>query len=111
MLSVLFIPWILLSVAVGYLGRGKSLGFWGFLALSLVFSPIVGVLCVLVAGPDERARRVQVIRASEIQELHATVRNLEALVRQQAEKIDALRADVASSAAATPSQRNIPTLR
>jgi hypothetical protein len=111
MLSVILLPWFVLSLAVGYLGRGKSLGFWGFFVFSLVFSPIIGVLCVLVAGPAERARPLRVIHETEILELRATVRSLEALVQQQAEKIDALRADVASSVAATPSQRNIPTLR
>jgi hypothetical protein len=107
-ITMLLLPWIVLSLAVGYLGRGKSLGFWGFFVFSLIFTPIVGVLCVLVAGPEERVRSVQVVRApvrdaaaeSEIQELRATVRSLEALVQQQAVKIDALRADVASPAGA-----------
>lgn len=41
----------LLSVLVGMMGASRRLGFgWAFL-LSLLFTPVVGLLCVLVSDP------------------------------------------------------------
>lgn len=40
-----------LSVLVGILGSRRNLGFgWAFL-LSLLFSPLVGLICVLISDP------------------------------------------------------------
>jgi hypothetical protein len=49
--------WILGSAVVAMLGRRKSVGFWGFLLFSLIFSPVVGALSLLVAGPSAAQRR------------------------------------------------------
>lgn len=47
--------YILLSVLVGWLGRHKQIGFVGFLVLSLVFTPVVTLL-VLMMSHDRRSR-------------------------------------------------------
>lgn len=40
-----------LSVLVGILGSGRKLGFgWSFL-LSLLFTPVVGLICVIISDP------------------------------------------------------------
>jgi hypothetical protein len=42
----------LLSCAlVGYLGRLRVLGFWGYFALSVVFTPFVIAIVLLVGAP------------------------------------------------------------
>jgi len=46
MLKLLFVPqfviaYIILAVIVGLLGRNKQVGFWGFLVLSLVMTPLI----------------------------------------------------------------------
>ncbi|MDQ2695197.1 MAG: hypothetical protein M3Z21_07440 [Pseudomonadota bacterium] len=40
--------WILLSLLAAYLGRNTTIGFVGFLLLSLLFSPILGLLILLI---------------------------------------------------------------
>lgn len=53
MLTVIFglLSGCFLSALVGILGSGRRLGFgWSFL-LSLVFTPLVGLVCVLVSDP------------------------------------------------------------
>jgi hypothetical protein len=44
-----------LSLLVGYLGRRRSIGFAGFFVLSLLLSPIVMSLVLLVGLPREPA--------------------------------------------------------
>lgn len=36
--------WLLLSVAIGFFGHETKLGFFGFFLLSVVFSPLVGLV-------------------------------------------------------------------
>lgn len=42
--------WITLSILIGYLGRKKNIGFAGGLILSLLLSPLIGLIIVLVSG-------------------------------------------------------------
>jgi len=39
------------SLILGYFGRHKRLGFWGFFFASLLLTPLVGLLLLIVAGP------------------------------------------------------------
>jgi len=48
--------WVILSLVVGYLGRHRSGGFVGFFAASLIFSPLVALL-FLILGRSESADR------------------------------------------------------
>ena len=41
--------WIILSVIVAFLGKDRSCGFLGALLLSLLFSPIIGILIVIAS--------------------------------------------------------------
>ena len=40
-----------LSLCVAWLGRDRKLGFWGYFFASLLLSPLIGALLVLVSGP------------------------------------------------------------
>lgn len=44
--------WIALSLLVGYVGRRRKFGFWGYMFVSLFLTPLVGFLTVL--SSDER---------------------------------------------------------
>ncbi len=48
---ILALVWVLASVLVGYAGRDRALGFWGFFLLSFFFSPLPCVLLLLVTAP------------------------------------------------------------
>jgi hypothetical protein len=43
---------VLLSVLVGWMGRNRKFGFWGYFFSSLLFTPIIGLL--LVFASDRR---------------------------------------------------------
>jgi hypothetical protein len=45
----LTVIWFLLSIIVGMLGKNTYIGFWGNFILSLFFSPLVGIVYVLLA--------------------------------------------------------------
>jgi len=45
----------LLSLLVAWTGRYRKLGFWGYFFASLLLSPLIGALLVLVSSPQEAA--------------------------------------------------------
>ena len=47
------------SLAIGFLGRRKRLGFWGFFFASLLLTPVFGLLLLVVAGPGNCAAQRQ----------------------------------------------------
>ena len=51
----LFLIDLLASCFIGYLGRNKKLGFWGFFFASLLLPPLMGVLLLIVAAPAPQA--------------------------------------------------------
>ncbi len=58
-MTVLIIVWIGLSALVGYLGRDRKFGFWGYFAISVLLSWIIGLLCVFAS--DKRKAVAAVI--------------------------------------------------
>ena len=42
---------VLGSLIIGFLGRRKKLGFWGFFFASLMLTPVFGLLLLVIAGP------------------------------------------------------------
>jgi hypothetical protein len=61
MLKLLLVPqfliaYVILAVIVGLIGRDKQIGFWGFFLLSLVITPIVPAVFMLIGRPRRRAR-------------------------------------------------------
>lgn len=64
MLKMLFVPqflaaYVILAIIVGLLGRDKQIGFWGFFLLSLLITPLVTGVFMLINRPRrvEHARR------------------------------------------------------
>jgi len=47
----LFLVIVLVSLVVGFFGRKKKLGFWGFFFASLLLTPVFGTLLLVIAGP------------------------------------------------------------
>ena len=62
LLKLLMVPqfaiaYIILALIVALLGRNKAIGFWGFFLLSLILTPIViGVFMII--NRDRKTRRV-----------------------------------------------------
>lgn len=47
---MIIVTWLALSVLIGVLAQGKSRSFVGWFVLSLCFSPLIGLIALLVAG-------------------------------------------------------------
>ncbi len=51
MAFILAAAYLLSCILVAYLGRMRAIGFWGFLALSLLLTPIPVLLVLLITLP------------------------------------------------------------
>jgi hypothetical protein len=49
----LYILYILISLLVAWVGQNRKLGFWGYFFASLLLTPLLGALLVLVSSPAE----------------------------------------------------------
>ncbi len=43
---------LVLSAIVGYIGKDRKFGFWGYMFCSLIFTPLIGL--VIVFASDKR---------------------------------------------------------
>lgn len=56
MLFLIFgLSWLTLSILIGAFGRQRTMGFWGYFFASIVLTPIIGLLLVLVSGRKEES--------------------------------------------------------
>jgi hypothetical protein len=46
-----------LSVIIGFLGRKRRFGFWGYFFLSMLLTPVVGFLTLIAAIPKSEPRQ------------------------------------------------------
>lgn len=42
---------VLLSFLIGWLGRYRRFGFWGYFFASILFTPFLGALLLVASGP------------------------------------------------------------
>ena len=45
----MLISWFLLSLLIGAIGNNRNIGFWGSFLLSLILSPIIGLIFTLIS--------------------------------------------------------------
>ena len=50
---MLLMIWMGLCMLVGFAGRKRSIGFWGFFIASIFLTPILTMLVLLVTAPRE----------------------------------------------------------
>ena len=55
---VMWLIYAALAALVGYLGRERKLGFWAYFGLSLILSPLMGIIIVLVSEKKKIAPEV-----------------------------------------------------
>jgi hypothetical protein len=55
LILMIVLIWITLAVLIGAFGRHRSMGFWGYFFASLVLTPVLGLLLVLVSGKRSEA--------------------------------------------------------
>jgi len=65
-LAVLFIPYIFLSLVAAIQGTDRLTGFFGALLISLLFTPLVGIIFVQVTpSKEENARQKRMLQLLE----------------------------------------------
>jgi hypothetical protein len=47
-----FLGWIAFSFVVGFVGTGRKIGFWGAFFLSLILSPVLGLIITLTSKDE-----------------------------------------------------------
>ena len=50
---IIFILWIVFTIVVCLAGSSRNIGFWGAFIVSLLLSPVVGLLFVLLSKDKE----------------------------------------------------------
>lgn len=50
---------LFLSLIIGYIGRHRKMGFWGYFFGSLVLTPLIGFLLVIASDPKEDKNKNQ----------------------------------------------------
>ncbi|GLO38211.1 hypothetical protein PPUN14671_50480 [Pseudomonas putida] len=87
---MIIVFWLVLSAGVGMLASSKGRSFWGFTLLSVITSPLLGLIIVLIVSDlnKESAREAQVAAENE--------RHLESI-----------KAIARSNTVAAPSQENV----
>lgn len=50
----IFLALLALSLLVAFAGRRRRLGFWGYLFASLLLTPLLGLLLVIVSAPASK---------------------------------------------------------
>jgi hypothetical protein len=65
----IFFGWIILSFVVGFVGSDREIGFWGAFLLSLLLSPLIGLIIVLVSRDKEyEAYKEKILHAQKSQQ-------------------------------------------
>ncbi len=59
-----FVIYLLLSLLVAYFGRNRKFGFWAYLVLSFIFTPLITFVIVLASDKREPAAPAPVEAAS-----------------------------------------------
>ncbi len=66
---MVIIMWIVFSIIVGAIGSGRNIGFWGALFLSLLLSPLIGLIITLISkNKEEEAYKEKVLTVQEKQQ-------------------------------------------
>ena len=46
--------WVFFSIVAGLIARNKGRDAFGYFLLSIILSPIIGVICALIASPNQQ---------------------------------------------------------
>lgn len=69
--------WLLWSVLVGWLGSSREIGFWPAFLLSLVLSPLIGLIIALLAKDNETQKYKKELLAAQQKQVELLAHLLE----------------------------------
>jgi uncharacterized membrane protein YeaQ/YmgE (transglycosylase-associated protein family) len=61
-----FILWIALSILAGVLASNKGRSGWGFFFLSLILSPVIGLIAAAVVARDDSTLMQKAVQSGEM---------------------------------------------
>ena len=65
----IFFGWIIFSFVVGFVGSGRKIGFFGAFFLSLLLSPLIGLIIALVSKNEaDEAYKTEVLTVQQNQQ-------------------------------------------
>ena len=64
--TTIIILWIVFAVLVGYLGSSKKIGFGSALIISLLLSPLIGLIVVIFSGKKENITEIKIAHEAGI---------------------------------------------
>jgi hypothetical protein len=77
---IIFVIWIILAFIVASFGKNTNLGYGGTLLISLIFSPVIGLIVAAVSGkPQPKKEEPYKIAMAEADKLEYKGRNAEAI--------------------------------
>jgi tetrahydromethanopterin S-methyltransferase subunit C len=62
---MIYLTWIVLAIVIATLGGNKKIGFWPALAISLVLSPIIGLIITVLSPTVEEHYHPPVVQNSD----------------------------------------------
>ena len=65
MIPQIIVPWIVFSVIIGFLGRRLRFGFWGYFFVSILLTPVIGLLMLIAAVPTKTMRKTIATKAQK----------------------------------------------
>ncbi len=66
----IFFGWLIFSIVVGFVGSNRKIGFWGAFFLSLLLSPVIGLIIALVSkNKEDEKYRQKVLKTQEAQKV------------------------------------------
>jgi phosphate/sulfate permease len=95
----IFFSWIIFSFVVGFVGSGRKIGFWGAFFLSLLLSPLIGLIIALVSKNEadeaykEKVLTVQQNQQETLKKLSETEKTKTVSIVDELEKLKKLRED------------------
>jgi hypothetical protein len=77
----MIIGWFIFSIIVGIIGANRNIGFWGAFLLSLILSPLIGIIVTLISkDQEEEEYKNEILKTQEAQKTaleKLTTKNLE----------------------------------
>lgn len=67
---IVFLFWLCAALFVGFMGSGKTLGFWGSFIISLIFSPLIGIIVVLFSKSKTRSDEEDLLIKKQLEALN-----------------------------------------
>jgi len=95
----IFFGWIIFSFVVGFVGSGRKIGFWGAFFLSLILSPLIGLIIALVSKNEadeaykQKVLTVQQDQQEALKKLSEIEKTKTVSIADELEKLKKLRED------------------